>query len=177
MAVVGNQQALADVKPVHRRQQVKEVLGGGAFPQHQVHAEAQALPAFLGAGALVIGSDAGQPVGGQLFAGETGGMAVDDLPVPTGLFDLGPDAGNPVQNPGHIHQFSQAQDPGVGEKGSQVFCFQPGPVVFQVGGRHTGGQGEKDVKGQVFRGLQKIPDAFRTPDVGQFVGIRNDGGG
>jgi len=65
----------------------REVPLGAALTQQDVHAEAQFLLRFGQLGGFVVGLDAGQDVGVQVAAPQTGGVAVDVLAL--ARLDLG----------------------------------------------------------------------------------------
>ena len=175
VAVIGDQHNAAQAGGSHRGQQVLQVFGQAAFPQHQVETETQLFPGLVELGAFVVGADPGQPIGRERLAGQQRRVAVHRAPGEEG--QLSEQAGLAAHHPRKIHDLGQAQDPGAPAVRSQEVRVEHGPSGLQGGGGDAGGQHEKEIEGQPPAGGQQVVQARRAPDVGDFMGVRHHRGG
>ena len=125
VAVIGDQHGAPQTGGSHRGQQVRQVLGQAAFPQHQVKTQGQLFPGLSQLGAFVVGADPGQPVGIKSPAGQERRMAVHRPLGEQG--ELLEESGLTADYPGKIHDLGQAQDPGVPAVSGQVRRGQDWP--------------------------------------------------
>ena len=125
----------------------------------------------------MVGVDAGGDVGVQVCAGKTGGVTVNLLVMRLRRDDLGDGGGIGGDNAGEIHHFRKTQNPGVVKEAVDVPVVQIRAAFIQRRRRDAGGNHEVRVQGQPFRGAEHVVDAVGSHDVGDFVGIGDDGGG
>jgi hypothetical protein len=125
MAVIRHQQSAAQGGGSHRRQEVGQVLGQAALADHHRETQTQLLLGFGERCALMVGADARQAIGIQVFPGKEGGVAVHRPPGKQGDFLKNP--GVPGYYAGKVHDFRQSQDPGMTAVRRQIGCFQGGP--------------------------------------------------
>ena len=76
-AVVGDEETARGGTVGDKREELGEVLLGGPFADHEVHAAAELFAPFLERRRLVVGVRAGGQIGVQRFVAETGRMTVD----------------------------------------------------------------------------------------------------
>ena len=125
----------------------------------------------------MVGIHAGGDIGVQVVAGKARGVAVDLLVVGLGGHDLFHHLAVAVDDAHKVHHLRQTLDPGMVIEGVDGPIVQIGSGLVQGRGRNAGGQHEPHVHRQVLGGLEHILDAIGAHDVGNFVGIGDDGGG
>ena len=125
----------------------------------------------------MVGVDTGGNVGVQVGAGKTGGVAVDLLVVRLRRNDLGNGGGVGGDHAGEIHHFRKTQHPGVVEKAVDIPVVQIRAAFVQRRRRNAGGDHKLGVHRQPFRGAEHIVDAVGAHDVGDLVGVGDNGGG
>ena len=126
---------------------------------------------------LVVGVDTGGDVGVQVVAYQIRRVAVDLLVVGLGGHDLLHRLVVPGDDAHEVHHLRQALDPWMVVEGVDGPVVQHGAGLVQRRGRHAGGQHEPHVHRQVLRGLEHVLDAVGAHDVGDLMGIGDDGGG
>ena len=125
----------------------------------------------------MVGIHAGGDIGVQVVAGKARGVAVDLLVVGLGGHDLLHHLAVAVDDAHKVHHLRQALDPGMVIEGVDGPIVQIGSGLVQGRGRNAGGQHEPHVHRQVLGGLEHILDAIGAHDVGDLVGVGDDGGG
>ena len=76
-----------------------------------------------------------------------------------------------------IHNFAEADDPLLVHEGLHVAGHQLGAAGLEAGAGHAGGDHKEDGERGPFRLIQHVLDAVRAANVGDLMGIRDDGGG
>jgi len=173
MEVIGDEAALGQGPRVDEGQQGGEVLRLGPLADHDVHPQAELFPGLAKDSAFVIGTEPCRNIGAQVPAGEQWGMAVPG-PVVKGR-DLFQDGGVGEDNAGVVHHLRQPQNPRMVLEGEQVGRGERGPRCLQVGRGDAGWEHEVKIDGQPLGGVEDKTDAPCAQDVGQLVGIGDDG--
>ena len=104
-------------------------------------------------------------------------MPVDRLVMAPGVGEFGQNLRVAVNDPGIVHHFGQGDDAIQAEVGLQVRRLEPGAGGFHGGGRHAGGQAVVDVHRLAVGRGEHVIEARGPQDVGDFVGVGDDGGG
>ena len=178
MLVVGAEHTTAEIfLGFDEGHQSLQIPGGGALPDHDELTQFQFFHGVVNVRALVVGVDAGGDVGVQVGAGKTGGVTVNLLVVRLRRDDLGDGGGIGGDDAGEIHHFRKTQNPGVVKEAVDVPVVQIRAAFIQRRRRDAGGNHEVRVQGQPFRGAEHVVDAVGSHDIGDFVGIGDDGGG
>ena len=125
----------------------------------------------------MVGIDAGGDVGVQVVAHQVRGVAVDLLVVGLGRHDFLHRLVIPGNDAHEVHHLRQTLHPGMVVEGVDGPVVQDGAGFVHGRGRHAGGQHEAHIDGQALRGLEHIVDAVGAHNVGDFMGIGDDGGG
>ena len=175
--VVGAEHAPLGVFVAQQGGQGVQIPGGGALPDHDELAPLQLGDGVVQVVALVVGVDAGGDVGVQVVAHQVRRVAVDLLVVGLGGHDLLHRLVVPGDDAHEVHHLRQALDPWMVVEGVDGPVVQHGAGLVQRRGRHAGGQHEPHVHRQVLRGLEHVLDAVGAHDVGDLVGVGDDGGG
>ena len=175
--VVGGEHAAVGVLLGEQGHQGLQVLGGGALADHDKLSLAQLLQGILKGVALMVGIHPGGDVRVQGVAAQAGRMAVDLLVMGLGDHDLLDGGTVAMDNAGVVHHFRQAQHPGMVEVGVDVPPAQLLAVLLKGHGRHAGGQHEMHIQGKAVGGGDHVVDAAHAADVGDLMGIGDDGGG
>ena len=129
----------------------------------------------------MVGTDAGGDDRGEIFSGDARAVAFDG-PVrtvfPDGAVDLIDASVRFADDVVHVHDFAQADRAGpfhhfhdLGEADLTACRFQIGPRGGD-GTRH----GEADIQGARSGGAERFPDAVETEDIGDLMGLGDDGG-
>ena len=176
--VVGAEHAAAEIfLGLDQGHQSLQIPGGGALPDHDELTQFQFFHGVVNVRALVVGVDTGGNVGVQVGAGKTGGVAVDLLVVRLRRNDLGNGGGVGGDHAGEIHHFRKTQHPGVVEKAVDIPVVQIRAAFVQRRRRDAGGDHKLGVHRQPFRGAEHIVDAVGAHDVGDLMGVGDNGGG
>ena len=146
-----------------------EIAFGAALADEQVHSEAQLLPRFVQLRALVIGANAGERVGVQVFPAQAGRMAVDHFAA--ARFDLRQLALHSQKNAGIIHQLGDAGDPIVRDHQAQIVRGEARARRFQMRRRHAGRQHDEKIDRQILARLEHVTDPIHPENVRVFVRI------
>ena len=122
----------------------------------------------------MIGAGTGDTVGVQRVAGEEGGMAVDG----TTLEQLQLVQHLPVTcDHGHVvHDLAETDDPLLVHEGLHIAGHQLGAAGLEAGAGDAGGDHKEHGEGGPFRLIQHVLDAVGAADVGDLMGIGDDGG-
>ncbi len=177
MLVVAAEHAAVRVLLRQQGQQGLQVPGGGTLPDHDKLAPLQLGNGVGGVRAFMIGVDPGGDVGIEVIPLQTGGVAVDLLVVGLGGYDLLDDLGVRADDAWIIHHLRQSLHPGVVIEGVDGPVVQHRAALVHGSGGNAGGQHEAHVHGQALGGLEHILDAVGSHDVGDLVGVGDDGGG
>ena len=177
MLVVAAEHAPVGILGREQGQQGLQVPGGGALPDHDELAPLQLGDGVGGVGALVVGVDAGGDVGVEIGVRKAGGVAVDLLVVGLGGHDLLDDHGVRADDAGVVHHLRQTLDTGMVVEGVDGPVVQHRAALVHGGGGDAGGQHEAHVHRQILGGLEHVLDAVGPHDVGDLVGVGDDGGG
>ena len=140
-----------------------------AFPHEQVQPETQLLARFLELGALVIGADAGQRIGVQIFPAQSRRMPIDHLAA-AGV-DLGQLAFVTEKYAWIIHQLRHACDAIVRHHEGEIVGGKTRARCFQMRRRHARRQHDKKIDRQIFARFEHVTDSVHAEDVRVFVGI------
>ena len=175
MPVVGDEKEASGVGGRHQRQEISQILGRAALPQHDMHSGSQLLSRLIYGGALVIRADAGSDVGRQIPPREAGRVPVHRPALRQ--CQLGHHLCISQEDAGIVHHLRQAQDPILLHERSEILCPQACSSRLQIGGRNAGGQHDIDIEGHIFRRVQNIAYAFGPPDIGQLMGVGHHGSG
>ena len=177
MLVVGDQHTAVTVRLPEQRQQGVHVLGGGAFPHHDVLSPAELFHRLGKGGTLVVRADPCGNVGVEVFAGKQGSVTVYDLTGVGAVRQLLQDARVAAHGAVGVHQLRQTQDPGVPVVGAESIGVQHCPGFVQVRCRYAGGQHKVHRKCQIPGGLQHEIQPLGPGNVGDLVGIGDNGSG
>ena len=112
----------------------------------------------------------------QIIAGQSRGVTVDLLVVGLGGYDFGNGGAVCGDDAGEIHHFGQTLHSGVLEKAVDIPIIQVGATFIQGGGGHAGGDHKPYIHRQIFCGGKHIVDAVGAHDIGDLMGIGDDGG-
>jgi hypothetical protein len=163
--------------PIDQRQQGRQVFGRRALANHDVHAGLQFFARLFQPRALVVAGYARGDIGVQVDARQPRGVTVDRFARAFGQGDFAQDLGIGAQHTGIVHHFRQPQDAFLFHEGPQVVGRQPGARGFHSGGRHAGGEHEKDVDRLALACGEHVPDSFDAQHVGDLVRVGDHGGG
>ena len=175
--VVAAEHAPVRVLGGQQGQQGLQVVGGGALPDHDDLAPLQLGDGVVGVVALVVGIDPGGNIGVQVVAHKARGVAVDLFVVGLGGNDLLDDLAVRPNDAGVVHHLRQALDPGVVVEGVDGPVVQHGAALVHGGGGDAAGQHKAHIHRQALGGLEHVLDAVGAHDVGDLMGIGDDGGG
>ena len=175
--VVSAEHAAIHILAAQQGDKCLQIAGGGALADHDELAALQLGQSVIQIGALVVGVHAGGYVGVEVVAAEAGGVAVDLLVVRLGGDDLFHYLRVAVHGAHKVHHFRKTLYAGVVIEGVDGAVIQHGAGLVQRRGGHAGGQHEAHVHRQILRGLEHVLDAVGAHDVGDLVGIGDDGGG
>ncbi len=151
----------------------REVPGGGALADEGPHAQAAALQEEFRVGGLVVGAGTGDHVRGQLSAGDTRGVAVDD-PM-TGQVEEATGGFSGYQ-PHVVHGLAHTGDAILPEEVGHLVGVQAAGGVLEAGSRDRGGDHDAQVERQTGPRGQVEIDAGPAHDVGDLVRLRQGGG-
>ena len=177
MLVVGAEHAALNVFAAQQRGQRLQIPGGSALADHNELSPLQLGHGLLHIGALMVGVHPGGDIGVQVVAGKARGVTVDLLMVSLGGHDLLHHLAVAVDDAHKVHHLRQPLYPGVVIEGVDGPVVQVGPGFVQGRGRDAGGQHEPHVHRQFLGSLEHVFDAVGAHDVGNFVGVGDDGGG
>ena len=177
MAVVTAEHAALIVLRRQQGQQRIQILGRRTLPNHNVLAQTQLGQCVLHVVALVVGIDAGSHIGGQVLFPDAGGVAVNLLVVGLGCHNFLQCHGIGGDDTGIVHHFRQTVDSGMLIEGVDGPVVQYSPGLIQGRGRDAGGQHKPHIHRQALGGLEHVVDAVGAHDVGNFMGICDNGGG
>ena len=175
--VVGAEHTAIHVLAGEQGHESLQIPGGRTLTDHDVLAKTQLIHGVLHIGALVVGVDAGGDVGVEILAGKARRMAVDLLVVGLRGHDLLHHLTVAVDHAHIVHHLRQSLHTGMVIEGVDGTVIQIGAGLVQRRGGDAGGQHEAHVHRQVLCGLQHILDAVGTHDVGDLMGVGDDGGG
>ena len=174
--VVGAEHAAVGVLRREQRRERLKIAGGGALADHDELAAAELRQRVLDVGALMVGVDARGDVGVKILARQARRVAVDLLVVRLRGDDLRDDLRVVVDDAVGVHHLGKALHSRV------VVERVDGAVVEVCAGfvhrrrRNAGRQHEPHIDRQALGGLEHVVDAVGTHDVGDLVGVGNDGG-
>ena len=177
MAVVTAEHAALIILRRQQGQQSIQILGRCTLPNHNVLTQTQLGQGVLHVIAFVVGIDAGSHIGGQVFIPDAGGVAVYLLVVGLGRHNLLQYHGVGGDDAGIVHHFRQTVDSGVLVEGVNGPVVQHRAGLIQGRGRDAGGQHKPHIHRQALGGLEHVIDAVGAHDVGNLMGVRDDGGG
>ena len=175
--VVGTEHAAVHIFAAQQRHQSLQIPRGGALADHNELAPLQLGQGVVQVGALVVGVYTGGDVGIEIIAGETRSMPVDFLVVGLGGYDLLHHLGVAVDGAYEVHHLSQALDPGMVIEGVDGPVVQNGAGLIQRCGGYAGGEHKAHIHRQILGGLKHIFNAVGAHDIGDLVGVGDDGGG
>ena len=175
--VVSAEHAAIHILAAQQGDKCLQIAGGGALADHDELAALQLGQSVIQIGALVVGVHAGGYVGVEVVAAEAGGVAVDLLVVRLRGDDLFHYLGVAVHGAHKVHHFGKTLYAGVVIEGVDGAVIQHGAGFVQRRGGYAGGQHEAHVHRQILRGLEHVLDAVGAHDVGDLVGVGDDGGG
>ncbi|MPN14513.1 hypothetical protein SDC9_161840 [bioreactor metagenome] len=177
MLVVGAEHAALGIFVAQEGDKRFQVPGGSTLPNHD-----KLAPLKLGDGvaqimALVVGIDPGGDIGVQIVALKVRRVAVDFFMMGLCRHNFFNGLLVAVDNAHKVHHLRKALHSGMIIKGVDSPIVQNRPGLVQGRGGDAGGQHEPHVHRQALCGLKHILDAVGPHDVGNLVGIGNDGGG
>ena len=175
--VVGAEHAAIHILAAQQGDKCLQIAGGGALADHDELAALQLGQSVIQIGALVVGVHAGGYVGVEVVAAEAGGVAIDLLVVRLRGDDLFHYLRVAVDGAHKVHHFGKTLYAGVVIEGVDGAVIQHGAGLIQGRGGHAGGQHEAHIHRQILRGLEHVLDAVGAHDVGDLMGVGDDGGG
>ena len=175
--VIGAEHTAFHILVAQQGDQRFQIAGCGALADHNELAALELCDGVVQVVALVVGVHAGGDVGVQVVAHQVGGVAVDLLVMRLAGHDLLHHLGIAVDGANEVHHLGQTLYTGMVIEAVDSPVVQVGAGLVQRRGRHAGGQHKAHVHGQVLGGLEHILDAIGAHDVGDLVGVGDDGGG
>ena len=177
MLVVGAEHAALHILVAQQGNQRLQIAGGGALADHDELAPLQLGDGVVEIVALVVGVHACRHIGVQVVAHQIRGVAVDLLVVGLTGHDLGHHVRIAVDDAVGVHHLGQALYAGMVIEGVDGPVVQIGTGLVHGRGGHAGGQHEPHIHRQILGGLQHVLNAVGAHDVGDLVGVGDDGGG
>ena len=126
---------------------------------------------------LVVGVHTCGDVGVEVVAHQVGGVTVDLLVVGLARHDFFHYLLITVDGAHEVHHLCQTLYAGMIVEAVNGAVVEVGARLIHGGSRDAGGQHKAHIHRQVLRGLQHVLNAVGAHDVGDLMGIGNDGGG
>ena len=176
MLVVGAEHTALGVLRREQGSKRFQIARGGALADHDELASLQLCQRVLHRGAFVVGIDACGDVGVEILALQARRVAVDLLVVRLRGDDLRDDLGVIVDHAVGVHHLGQTLYSGVVVERVDGAVVQIRAGFVHRRGRDAGRQHEPHVDGQPLGRLEHIVNAVGAHDVGDLMGVGDDGG-
>ena len=155
------------------------VLGGTALTDDHLHAGTDARATLLERRTLVVGGDAGTGILVALVSGQSGGMAVNGLPMPERRLDLCHHLLVACQHSRVVHHLTQEPDVRTCHQLLGVLRIQHGAagLYLATNGRHAAGRTETEVESHLTAGAYHEVDSLDAQHVADLVRVGNHADG